>query len=131
MKMVDCSRIFDAGKRFWFWLLLLSTFVSMAVWQASTASSVTPSLKTKVNPKDALTYVWIPPGKFQMGCSPDDQNCTAPEFPVHSVTLTTGFWMGQTPVTEKAYMKVVGRNPSTYAGDQLPVENVAWSDAQA
>jgi formylglycine-generating enzyme required for sulfatase activity len=98
---------------------------------AGVANPVAASLKTKVSPKDGLTYVWIPPGKFQMGCSPDDQHCTAVEFPVHSVTLTTGFWMGQTPVTEKAYMKIVGSNPSAYTGDQLPVENVAWSDAQA
>ena len=29
----------------------------------------------EVNPKDGLTYVWIPPGKFQMGCSPGDAEC--------------------------------------------------------
>ena len=28
--------------------------------------------QTRVNPKDGLTYVWIPPGPFMMGCSPDD-----------------------------------------------------------
>lgn len=27
---------------------------------------------TKVNPKDGLTYAWIPPGTFMMGCSPGD-----------------------------------------------------------
>jgi hypothetical protein len=25
--------------------------------------------QTKLNPKDGLTYVWIPPGNFTMGCS--------------------------------------------------------------
>ena len=30
--------------------------------------------KTKVNPKDNLTYVWIEPGSFKMGCSPGDEN---------------------------------------------------------
>ena len=98
---------------------------------ADGANPVAAPLKSKVNPKDGLTYVWIPPGKFQMGCSPDDRNCNPSEFPVHSVTLTTGFWMSQTPVTEKAYMKVVGSNPSTYMGAQLPVENIAWGDAQS
>ena len=29
----------------------------------------------KMNPKDGLTYVWIPPVKFQMGCSPGDAGC--------------------------------------------------------
>jgi formylglycine-generating enzyme required for sulfatase activity len=98
---------------------------------ATGANSVAPPPKTKVNPKDGLTYVWIPPGKFQMGCSPDDKYCTSFELPVHSVTLTAGFWMGQMPVTQKDYMKVEGSNPSGYPGDQIPVVNVTWFDVQA
>ena len=33
-------------------------------------------IKTKVNPKDGLTYVWVNPGTFQMGCSPSDKSVT-------------------------------------------------------
>ena len=29
----------------------------------------------RVNPKDGLKYVWIPPGTFMMGCSPGDNEC--------------------------------------------------------
>jgi formylglycine-generating enzyme required for sulfatase activity len=61
---------------------------------------------TKVNPKDGLTYVWIPPGKFTMGCSPGDMLCAPDEKPAHPVTLTKGFWMGQTPVTNEAWKKL-------------------------
>ena len=61
---------------------------------------------TKVNPKDGLTYVWIPPGKFIMGCSPNDNMCGPDEKPAHPVTLTKGFWMGQTPVTNAAWKKL-------------------------
>jgi hypothetical protein len=28
-----------------------------------------------VNPQDSECYVWIPPGTFQMGYSPDDRVC--------------------------------------------------------
>jgi formylglycine-generating enzyme required for sulfatase activity len=35
----------------------------------------TPGAK-KVNAKDGLTYVWVPPGKFMMGCSPGDADCS-------------------------------------------------------
>src|SRR6266480_3418750 len=35
----------------------------------------TPAGTTWVNPKDGLTYVWIPQGKFMMGCSPGDTAC--------------------------------------------------------
>ena len=88
-------------------------------------------VKTMVNPKDSLTYVWIPPGRFQMGCSADDSECGNSERPAHPVTLTKGFWIGQTPVTQAAYKKVVGSNPSDFRGDQLPVEAVTWNDAKA
>ncbi len=35
----------------------------------------------KVNPKDGLKYVWIPPGTFMMGCSPGDSECGNDEKP--------------------------------------------------
>ena len=31
-----------------------------------------PPYATRLNEKDGLVYVWIPPGKFRMGCSPGD-----------------------------------------------------------
>ena len=84
----------------------------------------------RVNPKDGLTYVWIPPGVFLMGCSPGDDECADDERPSHEVTITKGFWMGQAPVTQEAYERVTGRNTSRFKGPQRPVENVAWQDAQ-
>src|SRR6266852_2159604 len=56
----------------------------------------------KKNPKDGLKYVWVSPGTFQMGCSPGDDECVADEKPAHQVTITKGFWMGQTLVTVAA-----------------------------
>jgi formylglycine-generating enzyme required for sulfatase activity len=105
--------------------------------QAATASGrVTDApdgkhVKSVVNPKDGLTYVWIPAGTFQMGCSQDDTACGKPEKPSHMVTLSKGFWIGQTEVTQAAYKKVKGSNPSHYQGDQLPVEAISWDDAKA
>ena len=107
---------------------ILSTAV---VWRVGTTSSVSAQAKTKLNPTDGLTYVWIPPGTFQMGCSPDDSTCNAEEKPAHPVRLTKGFWIGQTPVTQAAYKKVVGNNPSSFHGDRLPVDSVSWDDANA
>jgi formylglycine-generating enzyme required for sulfatase activity len=82
-----------------------------------------------VNPKDGLTYVWIPPGKFQMGCSLGDTECIAKERPSHTVTITKGFWLGQTEVTQAAYQRVTGKDPSHFKGAKLPVETVTWADA--
>jgi len=90
-----------------------------------------PAGTTKTNPKDGLAYVWIPPGSFTMGCVPGDKECTENEKPAHNVTITKGFWMGQTPVTQAAYQRVMGNNPSGFHGDNRPVENVTWDQAKA
>jgi formylglycine-generating enzyme required for sulfatase activity len=87
------------------------------------------AVTVKMNPKDGLPYVWIPPGAFSMGCSPGDSECNQDEQPVRKVTLTKGFWIGQTEVTQAAYQKVIGSNPSHVKGKKLPVESVSWTDA--
>ena len=88
---------------------------------------------TKVNPKDGLAYGWIPPGSFQMGCSPGDAQCDDgdDERPAHNVVLAKGFWLGRTLVTQQAYRRVTGQNPSNFKGDNLPVDTVTWSEAKA
>ena len=85
----------------------------------------------RVNPKDGLTYLWIPPGTFSMGCSPKDKECDRDEKPAHQVTLTKGFWVSQTLVTQQAYERVTGKNPSEFKGANLPVESVDWNEAKA
>jgi len=85
---------------------------------------------TKVNPKDRLKYMSIPPGTFQMGCSTSDNECGDEEKPVHNVTITKDFWIGQTEVTQDAFQRVTGENPSYFKGAKLPVENVSWDEAQ-
>ena len=68
--------------------------------------------QVRENSKDGLTYVWIPPGRFMMGCSPGDDQCNSDEKPSHPVSISKGFWMGQTEVTQEAYQRVLGQNPS-------------------
>jgi formylglycine-generating enzyme required for sulfatase activity len=93
------------------------------------------------NPQDGLGYVWIPPGSFQMGCSPGDSECSADEKPPHQVILTRGFWLGRTEVTVGAYQKFVASKgvqmpaaPDFNAGwknPDMPITNVSWDDAKA
>src|SRR5271157_1059835 len=99
------------------------------------------------NPNDGLKYVWIPPGTFMMGCSPGDNECGADEKPAHQVTITKGFWVGQTPVTvgaSKRFTAATGRQmppepnlngmrPLNPGGghDAMPIVDVTWDDAQA
>jgi formylglycine-generating enzyme required for sulfatase activity len=110
--------------------LVLMAAILAALAATSCAQTLeSQSARDKVNPKDGLTYVWIPPGSFEMGCLGGE--CIINELPKHSVILTRGYWIGQTLVTQAAYRKVTGANPSNFKGDQLPVENVSWDDAKA
>ena len=96
-----------------------------------TAESPPAGHQPRENPKDGLKYVYIPPGKFTMGCSPGDDECYAGEKPPHEVTITKNFWLGQTPVTQEAYQRIIGNNPSGFKGTRLPVENVTWNQAKS
>src|SRR4029079_17468029 len=82
-------------------------------------------------PKDGLKYVWIPKGTYQMGCSPGDDECMDREKPPHTVTISQGFWIGQTEVTQEAYRLVKGVNPSSFKGPNRPVDNLSWEDARS
>lgn len=90
----------------------------------------TMEIRKRVNPKDGLTYVWVPPGTFVMGSTDDDGEAQPDEKPAHPVTLTKGFWLSETPVTQAAWRKVMGTNPSRFRGDDRPVEQVSWKDAK-
>ncbi|MCK6509149.1 bifunctional serine/threonine-protein kinase/formylglycine-generating enzyme family protein [Myxococcota bacterium] len=78
-----------------------------------------------------LAMRWIPAGRFLRGAGEDDQETHDREKPQHEVTITRGFWMGETPVTQSQYLAVMGKNPShfTQAGLDAPVECVRWCDA--
>ncbi len=39
------------------------------------------------------------------------------------------FWAGKYEVTQKEYQKVIGSNPSAFAGEKQPVDSVSWNDA--
>jgi formylglycine-generating enzyme required for sulfatase activity len=70
----------------------------------------------------------LTPGTFLMG---HDEG-QAPERPTHRVTLTRGFWLSHTPVTQGQWRAVMGNNPSKHKGDiERPVEQVSWYEAAA
>jgi formylglycine-generating enzyme required for sulfatase activity len=74
--------------------------------------------------------VYVEGGTFWMGCTTEQQgSCDDDESPLHRVTLT-GFSIGKYEVTQAQWKLIMGSNPSRFQGDNLPVENVSWSDAQ-
>ncbi|PON12710.1 hypothetical protein C2W62_38190 [Candidatus Entotheonella serta] len=73
-----------------------------------------------------MTFVLIPEGSCQMGSN----NGNDDEKPVHRVTISQPFYLGQCQVTQAQWEVVMGSNPSASKGDDLPVTNVSWHDAQ-
>jgi len=74
-------------------------------------------------------FRWCPPGKFMMGSSENEANRFDYERQ-QEVTLSHGFWMLETEVTQNMWEIVMRNNPSEFKGAKLPVESVSWNDCQ-
>src|ERR1700722_8102528 len=80
----------------------------VAAFQPAGKAAHAPQLgDSKINPKDGLKYLWIPPGKYTEGCSTGDNDCYEDEVPQRKITLTKGFWLGDTEVTQAAFQKIM------------------------
>ena len=75
-----------------------------------------------------LDMVWINPGTFTMGSPKNELGRNIGETQ-HEVTLTEGYWLGKYEITQEQYETVMGNNPSSFRGGNLPVETVSWNDA--
>ncbi len=76
---------------------------------------------------------WIPAGSFRMGSPENEPNRDSDEGPQRSVTISKGYWMLESEVTQGQYKALMGSNPSYFSscGDNCPVERVLWHDARA
>jgi len=76
-------------------------------------------------------FVYIEPGTFMMG-SPENEPRHQYDETQHKVTLTKGFYMQTTEVTQGQWKAVMGNNPSHFqdCGDNCPVEQISWENAQ-
>ena len=82
-----------------------------------------------------MSFAYIPAGDFMMGGDkyPDEK-------PVHKVTISQGFFMGRTEVTQTQWQAVMGALPSKcdlvslsgeFLGANKPIICVSWDDAQS
>ena len=73
---------------------------------------------------------WIPPGQFLMGSPSDEPGRRNNEGPRHSVTITKGYWLFDTPCTQVLWQAVMGENPSRFQSLDRPVERVSFEDCE-
>lgn len=78
-----------------------------------------------------MTFVYIPAGTFQMGSPPSEKGRNWDET-LHTVTLTRGYYISNTEVTQTQWYDVMKTTPSSAraCGGDCPVENVSWNDIQ-
>ena len=104
--------------------------------------------KGPISPQKTITnsigmkFVLIPAGNFTMGSqlSPEqvarrfggEAEFFEDEHPPHPVEITKPFYLQTTEVSQGQWEKVMGNNPSRFkdCGDDCPVEQVSWDDAQ-
>lgn len=75
-----------------------------------------------------MEFVRINPGLFTMGSSL--YSGEGDEAPEHKVTISEPFYLGKYEVSQEQWEVIMGNNPSSFKGNQLPVDHVSWNDAQ-
>lgn len=108
---------------------VLSLLISL-VSQEAVAGDKAHNRRTFTN-SIGMKFVLIPAGSFVMG-SPPDEPGRGDDEKQHRVTLTKGFYMSVTEVTQGQWRQVMGNNPSHFqdCGADCPVEFVSWNDCQ-
>ena len=117
--------------------------LTVSVPPNATAQDFTCAICSPPAPGDMLP---IPAGAFQMGCSPNDANCSEAERPLHTVTLSA-YSIDKYEVTNARYAACVAAGGctapsnassstrSSYYGnptyDNYPVVYMGWSQAAA
>jgi formylglycine-generating enzyme required for sulfatase activity len=80
---------------------------------------------------DKFEMVLISAGKFIMGSPKDEEGRRdGDEETQHEVTLTKSFYMGKYEVTVEQWVAVMGKDPSKFEGEKMPITDVSWNDCQ-
>ncbi|RJP83003.1 MAG: formylglycine-generating enzyme family protein [Desulfobacteraceae bacterium] len=89
------------------------------------------TLPQQLTNRYGMTFVLIPPGSFMMG-SPAEEYQRAENEKQHKVTLTKGFYLQTTEVTQEQWKKIMGYDPSKFNGcPNCPVESISWNESRA
>lgn len=122
-----------AGRKYVFFVFLVLLFVYPFPAQSTDKDSDAKSRQSKkISNSFGMEFVYIQPGTFIMGSPSNDPGRDSDERQ-HRVTLTKGFYMQSTEVTQGQWKAIMDSNSSYFkgCGDDCPVEKVTWDDVQA
>lgn len=142
MLVLDCSSSLQSnGDKFTEMKKHVKSFIETLAQavedNADTGGGFTPGTggsasEPKVYTVNGVSFKMIPVegGTFTMGATAEQgSDAYDDEKPTHQVTLSD-FSIGETEVTQELWEAVMGSNPSSCSGNQLPVECVSWNDCQ-
>jgi len=84
-----------------------------------------------------MKLIWCPPGQFKMGTPADLPRLRPRDEGQVDVTLTNGFWLGSTELTQEQWEAVMGSTPwrgkatKVKDGSDYPAVYVSWEEAMA
>ena len=121
------------SRRGFFAVVLVLGMLLLGYWALATDSPTSKPVssvdqKTITN-SIGTEFVLISAGEFDMGSPPNEAGRNH-ERPIHRVKISNAFYMSKYEVTQKQWYDVMDINPSYFEGDNLPVEQVSWNDAQ-
>lgn len=73
-----------------------------------------------------IEFALIPSGTFMMG---NTGSYPGGEIPVHQVTISHNFYMSKYEIQQALYTEIMGKNPSLFKGNNMPVDQVTWHNA--
>jgi formylglycine-generating enzyme required for sulfatase activity len=104
---------------------IITAFILLFIYSFS--SYLYEQNKDIINTVD-MKFKLIKAGTFIMGA--DDGGPIGQSKPAHKVTITHNFFLGIYEVTQAQYEKIMGENPSTFKGDDLPVAGISYKKAE-
>jgi formylglycine-generating enzyme required for sulfatase activity len=123
--------------------LFIGLLLSLAPWlgRRPVVAVAPPIAPRTITNSLGMKFVRIAPGSFRMGSPLTEQGRRGREEQ-HPVTITRGFYLQTTEVTQKQYERVMATNPSQFSEKgsmkarvegmdtgSFPVDSVSWGDA--
>ena len=105
------------------------TFIRVPIWAKRIGVDLNGEFADLVVENVRQRFRWIDSGKFWMG-SPESEQGRYSNETRHKVRISKGFWLADTVCTQALWKAVMGKNPSHFKDDDLPVEQVSWNDTQ-
>jgi formylglycine-generating enzyme required for sulfatase activity len=115
-------------------VLLLLLWPGQSPRRGATTAGDKQGFAREITNSIGMRLVWVPPGSFLMGSPGTEPGRGQEEGPLHEVTISQGFYLGQYEVTQAEYARVMNHNPALFragsgGGPNYPVEQVTWTFA--